>query len=216
MNTKTVKTNWIKATTDPRKAMAGLMVCLETRKNAWSEVRENGDQEYPIMMVSPELNNPFNWTMAYGTYGKVTGIEMRFCNETEQSLFYDWIYGYGTKEAVELYQKDGTIMEGLLLGCDIGTPVRRKDAQSYRDQYIKDGYIYKKPSTDDATWHTIWKPKDGIKAKIVDPSVGKVFTICYDDGDFDRVNCMRRASEFFHEVAEAEALSQKIRKGVPN
>ena len=58
-------TTWTQATTNPSEIMLGLVSCLESGKNAWIEIRKNGDQAYPVMKKNPALENPFNWEMNF-------------------------------------------------------------------------------------------------------------------------------------------------------
>ena len=112
-------TTWTQATTNPSEIMLGLVSCLESGKNAWIEIRKNGDQAYPVS------ETPFNWEMNYG--GPRNEQQLKnydFFNETEKDLTYNWISCFGTKEAVDLYQANGTVMEGLFLGGNIACPVR--------------------------------------------------------------------------------------------
>ena len=51
-----VHTTWTEATTNVNKAMIMLLSCLDSGKNAWIELRKNGDQAYPIRMKNPALD----------------------------------------------------------------------------------------------------------------------------------------------------------------
>lgn len=168
-----IKTSWTRATTNPNEAMIALTACLASGKNAWIEVLKNGDQEFPIMKKNPALEDPFNWTMSYGEPRNEQQLkETSFFNEIEKDLTYNWTSCYGTKEAAEEYQKNGRIMEGLILGGETECPVRIEDANRYRKEITGDNYKYN-------YWVTRWKAKDGIPYYIVDEDIGDVFTICY-------------------------------------
>lgn len=191
-----VYTNWTHATQNPNEAMIGLVSCLEHNKNAWIEVMKNGDQDLPIMRKNPLLDNPFNWEASYGTQrNKEEMAKHCYFNETEKDLTYNWTDCLGTKEAVEAYQKDGTIMEGLILGGSVQCPVRVEDANAYRRDIQGDNYQY-------GFFVTYWKPKEGIKHWIVDDRVGDVFVICYDDGPINKMAALRRAAQFMNEYAD--------------
>lgn len=200
-----VNTRWTHATTDPGEALAALVSCLEAGLNGWIEIRDNGDQEYPIMKVNPELNNPFNWKMAYGTVRNEKEMrEHRYLNDTEKELTYDWTAGYGEQEAIEKYRKTGEITEGLLKNAGIAFPIRIKDAVEYRKKFTKDGYANYRYFT------TYWEPRNGIPARIVDDSVGKVFTVCFNEEPADKKENMRRAAAFL--LAYADGLDSVSKK----
>ena len=189
-----VKTSWTKATTDPSTAMISLVSCIEAGKNAWIEIRKNGDQAFPIMIPNPLLNNPFNWTQSYGTTrNDAERASHDYLNETEKDLTHNWVACYGTKEAIELYQTEGLITEGLCDGS-ICHPVRIKDANTYRSNITGDNYKYD-------YWTTYWKPKDGISYYVADESIGNVFTICYNDDPADKYTSLIKTAQFLTDYA---------------
>lgn len=185
-----INTGWAPATADPNIAMSSLISCLESGKNAWIEVRKNGDQTHPVMMPNPLLDDPFNWEMDYGTLRIHAKLDdSQFVNETEKDLTLNWISCFGTKEAVEQYQKTGTVIEGLVLGGSISCPVKIKDANAYRRDITGDCYRYNH-------WVTFWKPKNGIVRQVIDDRIDGVFTICYDDRPMDKKKALIRAAQF--------------------
>lgn len=189
-------TNWAQATTSVSQAMLGLVSCLESGKNAWIDIRGNGSQDVPIKMKNPELDNPFNWTMEYSVPRNEEEMRnIQYFNDTEMDLTYNWIQGYGSQEAIEKYQDTGEITEGLLLERGIGHPVRVADANRYRKEITGDNYEY-------GFWVTYWKPKTGIPYWVVDPNVGEVFTICYNDEPVDKKLALQRAAQFLMDYAE--------------
>jgi len=189
-----VKTNWTKATTNPSVALAGLISCIEYGCNAWIEVRNNGEQEFPIMKKNPELDNPFNWTMSYGTSRNEKEMrEHKYFNETEEDMTYNWTACYGEPDAIKQYQEEGIVSDGLFKGIGTCHPVRIADVEAYREKI--DGYKY-------GYWVTYWKPKDNIPYWVVDDTVGKVFTICYDDEPVNKSVAMRRAATFLEDYAD--------------
>lgn len=191
-----VSTAWCLATKDPQEAMMDLMNCLGSGHNAWIEIRENGDQEFPITMVNPLLDDPFNWQFNYGTRKDMEEIEKHsFLNDTERDLTMNWVGVMGTKEAVDAYKKDRTLMEGLILGGSVGCPVRIEDANRYRAEITGDNYKYDYFTS----W---WKPADDIELYVPDPSVGKVFTICYNNEPYDMKQACHRAGRFLINYAE--------------
>lgn len=191
-----VNTRWTHATKNPSEALAGLVSCLEAGNNAWLELRDNGDQEFPIMKVNPKLDDPFNWTMMCGVPRNEKEMrEKNYLNETEKDLTFNWMAGFGTKEAVEKYQQTGEVTEGLLSGVGVSSPVRIKDADFYRAQFTGDNYKY-------GFFVTYWKPKDGIKQYIPDESVGKVFTVCCSNGPVDKKEAARKAAAFLLAYAD--------------
>lgn len=191
-----ISTNWMQATTDPNDALIGLVSCVESNKNAWIEIRKNGDQDHPILITNPLLDNPFNWEPSFSvlrTEDELEGTD--YLNETEKDLAYNWIGAFGTKEAIEVYQKDGTIKEGLINGGSINHPVRINDANAYRRDITGDNYKY-------GYYVQHWKPKAGIKPYIVDDSIDEVFVICYDDEPVDKKKALLRAARFLVKYVE--------------
>lgn len=185
-----IKTNWTRATTNPNEAMIAFTACLASGKNAWIEVLKNGDQEFPIMKKNPALEDPFNWTMSYGEPRNEQQLkETSFFNETEKDLAYNWTSCYGTKEAVEEYQKNGRIMEGLILGGGTECPVKIEDANRYRKEITGDNYKYN-------YWVTKWKAKDGIPYWILDEDIGDVFTVCYKDEPANMKDALAKAARY--------------------
>lgn len=192
---KKVSTNWTSATTEPEKALLGLVSCLEAGKNAWIEIRKNGDQAFPIMKSNPKLDNPFNWEMMYGTPRNIIELEKhKYFNETEKDLTYNWTCCYGEAAAIEEYQKTGKISAGMFKGIGIGHPVKIQDVNAYRKQIGK--------PCDHSYWATFWKPKEGISYKIVDESIGDVFTICFDEEPVDKIEALRKAGRFLQDYAD--------------
>ena len=196
-----MKTNWTKATVDANAAMLGLISCVQHDKNAWIEVQKNGEQEYPIMKKNPALDDPFNWTMLYGVpYNEKELTEHSYFNDTERDLTIFWTACYGIQSAIDAYQKDRTLLEGLIMGGGICHPVRIEDAVRYREMYVGDGYKYN-------TWTTFWKPKEGIPYYVVDERIEKVFVICYDNEPVDAAAAIRRAAQFM--LGYADSLTTK-------
>lgn len=198
-----VKTNWTKATTDANKALMGLLSCIQSGCNAWIEVRKNGDQDYPVEKVNPELDNPFNWEFAYGTpRNEEEMAKHRYLNDTEKDLTYNWTDAFGTPEAIEKYQKTGEVTPGLFNGQGTSCPVRIVDANRYRKEIKGDGYEYN-------FWAAYWRPKEGIDVYVLDDEIDEVFVICYDNSPEnipDKKDLIRKAGEFL--LAYADGLNR--------
>lgn len=189
-------THWTCATKDPQIAMDSLIHCLRSGYNAWIESRKNGDQCFPIMIPNPVLNDPFNWKFSHTTHRNDNEIaKYDFLNDTERDLTVNWVNAMGTKEAVEAYKKDRTLMKGLMLGGSIGCPVRIEDANRYRATIMGDNYRY-------AYFADWWTPVDGIDRYVPDPDIGRVFTICHNDEPFDIKQSCRNAAQFLLDYAE--------------
>ena len=202
-------TAWTQATTDPNKALIGLVSCIQNNKNAWIEIRKNGDQDYAIMKKNPLLNDPFNWT-AYccKSRNEKDMADKEYFNDTEKDLAYNWTWGYGNKEAVQAYEKDGTIKEGLLLYQsfdNIGHPVKIEDANAYRRDITGDNYEY-------GCFVHDWEPKKGIKRYIVDDSIDEVFVICFDDGPVDVKKAFLRAARFLAKYADKYSENPSVKE----
>lgn len=197
---KTIYTDWTMATNNVGRAMAGFVSCCESGKNAWIEVRRNGNQAYPMKIKNPELDNPFNWTMSYGI-PRTSEImtEHDFFNETEKDLVKNWVACFGEQVAIKKYQEEGVISKELFNGS-ICHPVRIEDADRYRREIVGDNYEY-------GFWATMWKAIDDTPYWVVDKSVGEVYTVCYDDEPVDKVKAFRQAAEFM------AACARKLERG---
>lgn len=190
-----VYTTWSEATTNANKAMMQLVSCIESGKNAWIEIRKNGEQEYPIKKKNPELDNPFNWDMMYGApRNESEMMNYKYFNDTQKDLTYNWTACFGEKNAIKEYQSNGKITKELFNGMGICHPVRIKDANFYRKNIVGDNYEY-------GYWVTYWKPKKNIPYWIVDDSIGEVFTICFNEEAVNKKEAIKRAAQFIMEYA---------------
>lgn len=191
-----VHTTWTEATTNVNKAMIMLLSCLDSGKNAWIELRKNGDQAYPIRMKNPALDNPFNWEMSYSTpRNEKEMMNYKYFNDTEKDLTYNWIACFGKEEAIKKYQNSRIIAKELFDGYGICHPVRIEDANFYRKNIIGDNYNYN-------YWTTYWKPRKNIPYWIVDDNVGDVFTICFNDEVVDKSKTIKKTAQFMMEYAD--------------
>lgn len=191
-----VKTNWTIATTNPMVAIANMIACIQEGYNAWIELRENGDQAFPIIIKNPELDNPFNWESSYGTLKNTKDLAKRdYFNETEKDLTYNWVNAFGTPEAIKAYEERGEVVEGLAMSCGVAHPLPASIAREYRKKYTGTDYDY-------SCWMYSWRAKEGIPYHIPDPNIGKVFTICYDDGIPDLEASLRKAAKFLSDYAD--------------
>lgn len=171
-----VKTNWTTAMVNINEALLAVISCLDAGKNAWLEIRDNGDQEYPIQIVNPDLDNPFNWE-AYMGIPRCNKKHLNYSkplNETEKILEDEYTQCFGTEEAIKIYQETGKITKGLINSMGISHPVRMSDANLYRKEISKDNYVY-------GSWMNLWKPKKSVDILITDPTIEKVFVVCYND-----------------------------------
>ena len=185
-----VKTNWAKATTDVNIAMASLMTCINFGYNAWLEIRENGDQEYPILKDNPLLENPFNWKSYVGVPRNLKeDSNDRAVTNFEKMMEDNYVEVFGEESAIKLYQETGILSEGLINYMGIAHPMKISDANMCRKLYTKDNYQY-------GFWKNLWKPKDGIKRKIVDDSIGKVIVVCFKNEPCDKSELFEKAADF--------------------
>lgn len=191
-----IKTSWMAATTDINEAIVGLLSCIQNGYNAWIEVRKNGNQDYPVMIPNPELDDPFNWTSAYGMPRNEKELaSQHYLNETSKDLAYNWTAVLGTPEAVEEYKKSRKISPELFSGGSVCCPVRIEDANRYRKPI--DGYEY-------GFWMNIWKPKKGIPLYVPDKGIDNVFVVCYETDSEkapDLKQQLRRAGKFLLDYA---------------
>lgn len=192
---KKIYTNWTEATNNASKAMLSLVSCLESGFNAWIEIRKNGDQDYPIKIKNPALENPFNWTFTYGVpRNEKKMMDYRYFNDTQKDLTYNWVACFGDAEAIKKYQESGLITEGLVLGKGKSCPVRIEDANTYRRKITGDNYEYN-------YWVSHWEPIKGIPYWVVDEEQGDVFTICYNKDTVNKSEAMKRAADFLYQYS---------------
>ena len=199
-----VRTNWTMAMTNYQDALYALQTCRGSFRSCWLELRENGDQEYPINIVNPALDDPFAWEFSYGTLISPELLHTRkFLNETERNLTYHWMAGYGVPTAIEKYRKNHELTKGLNIGIGTCFPIRIEDAQKYRDIFVGDGYVYRYPE-DGKGFVDFWKPKTGIPVYVPDRTVGKVFTVCTDmEGNtVSEIDSLERTAKTLEEYAQ--------------
>lgn len=189
-----VYTNWSKATTDIAECLNNFLSCIRIGHNAWIEIQTNGEQEYPIMKENPVLDSPFSWKSMYETIRPEEGLNHTFFNETERDLTLNWTNCFGTKEAVEAYQKENRVIKGLINDGSVAYPVRITDAKAYRKKYDGEEYPYER-------WVCFWQPKEGIPYQIVDDSIKDVFVVCYDNEASDPAENIKRAGQFLLKYA---------------
>ena len=199
-----VRTNWTTVTTNYQDALCALQSCRGSFPSCWLELRENGDQAFPIKIVNPALDDPFAWDFSYGTYASQESLRNhRFLNDTERDLTYNWIPTYGDPVAIEKYKQSRELTKGLNAGAGTGFPMRIEDAQKYRDTFVGDGYVYTYPEKDGCIIN-FWKPKKGIPAYVPDKTIGKVFTVCTDmEGDvISEIDSLERTAKTLEEYAQ--------------
>lgn len=198
-------TNWCKATENPYEAIANLISCLNSGKNAWIEYQKNGEQEYPLVIKNPALENPHNWTSSVMCCGG-RDDSVPFFNETLKDLAKNWINVFSCSEkAVKAYEEKGKVTKGLIrLATDrvyetYKCNVRKKDATRYRKEFVGDDYDYEK-----MVGYHLWEPKEGIPYYIPDPNIDKVFVVCYNCEPVDIKKSLRSAAEFLLNIANHE------------
>ena len=188
-----MKTNWTTATTSPTEAMLGLLSCLESGRNCWIEIQENGKQDYPIKEKNPALNDPFNWTMSYGVpRSKKYMAGRHYFNETERDLTENWSATFAEENASKIYIETGKATKGLLKSMGVCTPVRNKDLETLREDGYKYGY-----------WVTIWKPKDNVPYWIP-AKINFVFVICSNDEKPEKDRILKKCAEFLLSQCKGE------------
>ncbi len=185
-------TSWTEATQSPFVALAGLLSCLTAGKNAWIESQTNGEQSYPVTVPNPLLDNPFNWTMSYGSPGDPPENQ-QYVNETHRDLTLNWTACFGQADAIEAYANGGKLTKPAIEGMGKCFPCRKADFLALRTD-LK-GWTFKE------LWTTYWKPVEGIPYRVPAP-IGKVFVICFNDEPFDQRESLLRASAFLAEAAK--------------
>jgi len=190
------RTCWTQATTCIATAIAGLLSCLESGKNAWIEVQKNGDQDFPIMVPNPALNDPFNWTMLYGIPRNEKEMEShRYLNATQKDLTYNWHAAFSEPKAAEIYRTTGEITPGLFRGIGACIPVKVSNINEWREKQGLKPFCY--------GWVTYWQPKETIPYRIP-ADIPEVFVVCYDDGPRDKKKSLAAMAELLQRLAKKE------------
>lgn len=197
---------WATATTDMSYALIDLMNCIYSGYNAWISIEKNGEQEYPIKCVNPELNDPFNWTSSYGTIGH---MQNEFINDTQKDLTENWIEVISTEMAANAYKSERKLLPGLInsntLEKTVRIPVRKEDANKYRATVSKDNYTYE-------IWNYSWKPKEGIPYYIVDDTIDLVYVVRYSSEKFTKTeiaNSLRNTASLLNHYADEIEKKEK-------
>ncbi len=164
---KNKQTNWTQATLNLLEAIAGVISAKNAGLNAWIEQQNNGEQDYPIKILNPQLENPFNWQSSYGVPSEPSQQELERMTPTEKELTLNWTGCFGTKEAIEAYQTKGTISKEMTTGMGISHPVKKVDLLKIR------------PDLNGVNlWTTHWKPKKEFPYWVADTNIKKVFVVC--------------------------------------
>lgn len=178
-----IRTNWTTATTNYQEALLALQACKGSCRTCWLELRENGDQDFPIKIVNPALNDPFAWEFSYGTYMNPESLlRHNFLNDTERDLTYNWIAGFGNPVAIELYRKNRELTEGLNAGIDTCFPIRIADARSIVIRLS--AMVCISLSGKRRLYGQFLETEKEDSGLCTDQTIGKVFTVCTDvEGD---------------------------------
>lgn len=188
-------------TTSLETAIIKFMNAMEGNLNVELKVCDNAKVQFPITVKNPELNNPFNWTMEYGSLRNHKEEFANYFNETQKDLTLNWVAAYGEKQAIEAYQKDGTISKGLMKGTGYCHPIRIEDANWYREHIIKDNHKY-------GTFVTHWAPKDNIPYYVPDPSVKKCYAVCYREEEMqDKTDILKTFGQFIIDHADFDCFA---------
>ncbi len=178
------RTNWTEATQDIHVAMFGVLSALKAGHNAWLEYRKNGDQQFPIKIVNPELNDKFNWTMLYGVpWDEKLAESHRYINAIEKDLTLHHVAKFGEPDAIATYQKTGEVTKGLLKGMGTCFPFKLDPKEQH--------------------WMFMWRPLDGIAYHVVDPSIENVFVVCWNDDKPDTRAILKRMAGFIDGYADS-------------
>jgi len=212
---KTQMNQWSTATTDMSHALIDLMNCIYSGYNAWISIEKNGEQEYPVKCVNPELDDPFNWT---SNYSKAGHIQNNYINDTQRDLTENWIEVISTVEAANAYKSERKLLPGLIslgdinannVGKTIRIPVRKEDANQYRATISKDNYTYE-------IWRYVWEAKKDIPYYIVDDTIDMVYVVRYSSESFTEteiVNSLRSTAAVINHYA-SQIESKKKQKSL--
>lgn len=186
-------TSWTEATENPWAALVALVSCIHSGKNCWIEMQKNGEQDFPVMVPNPALDDPFNWTMNYGTPG-APNEDTKYLNETQKDLTFNWTACFGEERAVEKYKRTGKLTHKAIKGMGVCFPCRKADFLKLRTDL--------KGWTFENLWTTYWEPKDKMPYR-VPKRIDRVFVVCFDDKPADSKLSLMRASAFLSEVAHS-------------
>jgi len=182
------QTNWTQATTNLYEAIAGLLAAQANNKNAWIEEQKNGEQDFPIMIKNPELDNPFNWTMSFGVPARIENHQ--YFNETEKDLTENWTASFGEVKAIRNYQQNNKLSKNLVKGIGVCFPLRKKDFLKLRPDLPKNFNL----------WFTYWKPKDEIPYRVVNKQIKSVYVVCTDNQELNEKQSLQNLKNFVNSL----------------
>ncbi len=185
------------ATTNLIDAIQKCSKAIDRHIGSYIEIGENKNAEQPVRIVNPELDDPFNWYSGMA-YKRSSNAEPRFLNTTHEDLHHNWFSAFGTKQAVEAYQRDGTMLDGLIENGGISHPLPFSVGVEYgiNEEYLQG-------------WNRIWEPKKGIKRYIIDPKIDKVYIVVNgDDRIGTKQQSLQRLAKFIADNANNLELSR--------
>ena len=193
--------SWTGATQNIQKAIDGVFSALNGQ-NAWIEIQQNGEQDYPVKRKNPALDDPFQWSLqcTYGA-GKDEPPKTDFFNATEKDLHANWTGRYFKDEAArDHYVKTGEILPDSLTNGGVSCPVRVVDWLTTRPDLDPDNL----PCKD---WCAIWGPRKypapEVPYWIVDERIDSVFVVMTDNTPPVRAHVLRRMAAFLDQHSEA-------------
>ena len=168
MNTQTAKTElrqWNTPTTDILEALLSYAGLSAHNMMGRIERRLNTEHENPLKKINPLLNDPFNWKSSCSFPMSAEERKQRIegaKNETEKDLYMNWSDCFGTREAVELYQRTGAVTKDLFNGMGVHCNIRTADMVKYLREVKKDEERADFIESYNNQWGHLWTAKDGV------------------------------------------------------
>lgn len=107
-------TNWTEATRNPFKAISSLISCLQAGRNAWLELQENGNQEYPLReKLIKESTDPCAWDCACQPFAqdweerKEVILTSDSYSPMQKKFMTEYTSVFGSQEQYDNYLKTG-------------------------------------------------------------------------------------------------------------
>ncbi len=193
-----VNTSWSQASENIYQALAALFHAVDSGKNAWLELRKNGDQDYPVMIPNPDLDLIENWQELYVTTRTEEAekdLLSKVLNDTERDLIQNYTTLQVTEDEAKQYRELGVLTAKMLKANSDSTvriTVPIEKANEARRTHFNDHFDY-------SFFVSAWEAMPGIPYQIPDPNLPFVFTVCTDDNEPNLLWTLEQTERLLHD-----------------